>query len=148
MHALTNELEFAQECGFNCGLLLDSWHWHHAGATTDDGSCTYLVTFRLDLSGTTTPPTAKVQVRSTFNSFCDDCNPLSLQAGQTWTSTLPLKPGSYRYKYATDSTQAGFEIVPQACSADPSQSDADRTRPLTVTAAAQTLPLIKFGACP
>jgi sugar phosphate isomerase/epimerase len=29
-------LEFAQECGFNCGLLLDSWHWHHAGATTDD----------------------------------------------------------------------------------------------------------------
>jgi sugar phosphate isomerase/epimerase len=29
-------LEFAQECGFNCGLLLDSWHWHHAGATPDD----------------------------------------------------------------------------------------------------------------
>jgi sugar phosphate isomerase/epimerase len=29
-------LEFAQECGFNVGLLLDSWHWHHAGATTAD----------------------------------------------------------------------------------------------------------------
>lgn len=29
-------LEFAQECGFNCGLLLDSWHWHHAGATPED----------------------------------------------------------------------------------------------------------------
>jgi sugar phosphate isomerase/epimerase len=29
-------LEFAQECGFNCGLLLDSWHWHHAGATPAD----------------------------------------------------------------------------------------------------------------
>lgn len=29
-------LEFAQECGPNLGLLLDSWHWHHAGATTDD----------------------------------------------------------------------------------------------------------------
>ena len=29
-------LEFAQECGFNCGLLLDSWHWHHAGATVED----------------------------------------------------------------------------------------------------------------
>jgi sugar phosphate isomerase/epimerase len=29
-------LEFAQECGFNCGLLLDSWHWHHAGATAAD----------------------------------------------------------------------------------------------------------------
>ena len=29
-------LEFAKECGENVGLLLDSWHWHHAGATTQD----------------------------------------------------------------------------------------------------------------
>ena len=29
-------LEFARECGENVGLLLDSWHWHHAGATTQD----------------------------------------------------------------------------------------------------------------
>jgi sugar phosphate isomerase/epimerase len=29
-------LEFAQECGPNLGLLLDSWHWHHAGATPAD----------------------------------------------------------------------------------------------------------------
>lgn len=29
-------LEFAKECGNNVGLLLDSWHWHHAGATPDD----------------------------------------------------------------------------------------------------------------
>jgi sugar phosphate isomerase/epimerase len=29
-------LEFAKECGPNVGLLLDSWHWHHAGATTQD----------------------------------------------------------------------------------------------------------------
>jgi sugar phosphate isomerase/epimerase len=29
-------LAFAKECGPNVGLLLDSWHWYHAGATTDD----------------------------------------------------------------------------------------------------------------
>ncbi|HVW87689.1 MAG TPA: sugar phosphate isomerase/epimerase family protein [Bryobacteraceae bacterium] len=29
-------LAFAKECGSNCGLLLDTWHWHHAGATVDD----------------------------------------------------------------------------------------------------------------
>jgi sugar phosphate isomerase/epimerase len=29
-------LEFAKECGPNIGLLLDVWHWHHAGATTSD----------------------------------------------------------------------------------------------------------------
>jgi sugar phosphate isomerase/epimerase len=29
-------LELAKECGPNLGLLLDSWHWHHAGATVQD----------------------------------------------------------------------------------------------------------------
>lgn len=29
-------LEFAKECGPNVGLLLDSWHWHHAGAKVSD----------------------------------------------------------------------------------------------------------------
>lgn len=29
-------LEFIQEAGPNCGMLLDSWHWHYAGATTAD----------------------------------------------------------------------------------------------------------------
>lgn len=32
-----NEMHsFAKECGANCGLMLDSWHWHHAGATPED----------------------------------------------------------------------------------------------------------------
>ncbi len=29
-------LEFAKDCGPNIGLLLDVWHWYHAGATTAD----------------------------------------------------------------------------------------------------------------
>jgi sugar phosphate isomerase/epimerase len=29
-------LEFAEECGPNVGLILDAWHWYHAGATVDD----------------------------------------------------------------------------------------------------------------
>jgi len=29
-------LEFAKECGPMVGLELDSWHWHHAGATVKD----------------------------------------------------------------------------------------------------------------
>ena len=29
-------LDFAKECGPNVGLLLDSWHWHHAGAKPSD----------------------------------------------------------------------------------------------------------------
>ena len=33
---MNDTLEFAKECGDNLGLLLDVWHWHHAGATVDD----------------------------------------------------------------------------------------------------------------
>jgi sugar phosphate isomerase/epimerase len=29
-------LEFVKECGPNIGVMLDSWHWHHAGATPAD----------------------------------------------------------------------------------------------------------------
>ena len=29
-------VEFAAACGPNVGVLLDSWHWHHAGATLAD----------------------------------------------------------------------------------------------------------------
>lgn len=33
---MNDMLAFAKECGPNVGLLLDSWHWHHARATTGD----------------------------------------------------------------------------------------------------------------
>jgi sugar phosphate isomerase/epimerase len=33
---MNDMLEFARECGPNFGLLLDVWHWHHAGATAAD----------------------------------------------------------------------------------------------------------------
>jgi sugar phosphate isomerase/epimerase len=33
---MNDMLAFAKECGPNVGLLLDSWHWHHAGATPAD----------------------------------------------------------------------------------------------------------------
>jgi len=36
IYRMDEMLEFARECGANVGLLLDSWHWHHAGATIAD----------------------------------------------------------------------------------------------------------------
>lgn len=33
---MNDMLAFAKECGPNVGLLLDVWHWHHAGGTTAD----------------------------------------------------------------------------------------------------------------
>lgn len=36
IYRMDEALEFAQSCGENVGLTLDSWHWHWAGATTAD----------------------------------------------------------------------------------------------------------------
>ncbi len=33
---MNDMLAFARECGPNVGLLLDTWHWHHVGATPAD----------------------------------------------------------------------------------------------------------------
>ena len=35
-YRLNEMLEFAESCGPNVGVLLDSWHWHHAGSSIQD----------------------------------------------------------------------------------------------------------------
>lgn len=36
IYRMDEMLAMAKDCGSNCGLMLDSWHWHHADATVDD----------------------------------------------------------------------------------------------------------------
>lgn len=36
IYRMDEMVEFAKECGPNVGVLLDSWHWRHAGGTVDD----------------------------------------------------------------------------------------------------------------
>ncbi len=33
---MNDAVDFAKEIGPNIGIVLDAWHWHHSGATTDD----------------------------------------------------------------------------------------------------------------
>lgn len=33
---MNDAVDFAKEIGPNIGVVLDSWHWHHSGATVDD----------------------------------------------------------------------------------------------------------------
>lgn len=33
---MNDAVEFAKEIGPNVGVVLDAWHWHHSGATTND----------------------------------------------------------------------------------------------------------------
>jgi sugar phosphate isomerase/epimerase len=36
IYRMDEMLELAKDVGANAGLMLDSWHWHHAGATVQD----------------------------------------------------------------------------------------------------------------
>ncbi len=36
IYKMNDAVDFAKECGPNIGVVLDSWHWHHSGSTTDD----------------------------------------------------------------------------------------------------------------
>ena len=36
IYRMDEMLDLAKDSGPNAGLMLDSWHWHHAGATTQD----------------------------------------------------------------------------------------------------------------
>jgi sugar phosphate isomerase/epimerase len=36
IYRMDEMLELAEDCGPNVGVLLDSWHWHHAEGTVDD----------------------------------------------------------------------------------------------------------------
>lgn len=36
IYRMDEMLQLAKDCGPNAGLMLDSWHWHHAGASIQD----------------------------------------------------------------------------------------------------------------
>jgi sugar phosphate isomerase/epimerase len=36
IYKMNDAVDFAKELGPNIGVVLDSWHWHHSGATVDD----------------------------------------------------------------------------------------------------------------
>ncbi len=113
--------------------------------TSDDGSCQYGVTFQVDMNGVALAATDIVYVQSTFNQWCGNCNPMtdSDQDG-IWTVTLPLKPGTYEYKYTTNGWDGLIEDVPLACDVTGGQFG---NRGFTLDTAPLTLPLHAFGVC-
>lgn len=122
---------------------------YNAGANMNDGSCLYNVTFLVDMTGNDPAAGEIPQIDASFNTFCNGCNALTKSSmSDVWTSTLPLAPGTYQFKYARNAAMPpAYEMVPVTCSADASLPAGDRTRPLTVTAAPQTLLLVHFGSC-
>ena len=74
----------------------------------------YDVTFSVDMSGEGLAGGDVVYVSGSFNGWCQWCNPLVNSGADVWTTTLPINPGSYEYKYQLNGW-ASQEAVPAEC---------------------------------
>jgi beta-glucanase (GH16 family) len=76
---------------------------YNSQAVSDDGSCTYNVTFEVDMSCSATTINDAVYVTGPFCSWCGDGFPLAdADSDGVWTGTYPFAPGDIEYKYMVD----------------------------------------------
>ncbi len=121
-------------------------------ASEDDGSCTYAVTFEVDMSDVSFDPVDGVSVRGTFRSVLKGSNAFDASLTDTgtddiWSVTIDLAPGIYEYVYAIEGAMQE-ETVPRGCDAAGAFDPATGARFLMVSTEAQTLGTVPFGGCP
>ena len=86
---------------------------YNSEATVDDGTCTFNVTFRVDMNAFTGAAYGGVFVNGTFNTWCGNCNPMSdADADGVWEVTLPLVAGTIEYKFTLDGWTQQEEFQP------------------------------------
>lgn len=84
-------------------------------ATADDGSCSYWVTFSLDL-GAVEPNSNGIHLAGDFQSWNPSSTALVLNEGGIWEAQAMLIPGqSYAYKFMNGNAWGLDESVPEAC---------------------------------
>jgi hypothetical protein len=70
-------------------------------AVEEDGSCIYNITMRVDMQFVVDPFTTP-EINGTFNGWCGNCQPMTLDAGTVWMVDFPVQAGSYEFKFAAD----------------------------------------------
>ena len=113
-------------------------------ATIDDGSCSYLVTLRLDMSQQEVSPNG-VHVAGSFQGWSPAGTPMSTQGMSLYTITLQLANGAHQFIYINDNDWAGQETVPAECGADNGLGGYNRE--VVVAGANMTLDVVCFGSC-
>ena len=114
-------------------------------AVDDDGSCTYLITFQVDMSNETIDPLGAF-VAGNFNGFDPGATPLSDAGGGVYSATVTLQQGqSLLYKFLNGPDFAGAESVPGDCGEDDGFGGNNRT--FTVPANDAVIDLQCFGLC-
>ncbi|MBI1265937.1 MAG: family 16 glycosylhydrolase [Cryomorphaceae bacterium] len=80
------------------------------GANTDDGSCVYATTFRVNTSELGLLPTDVVHLNSTFNGWCGTCNPMIEAQPNEWETTVNLPVGNHEYKFTVNGWSGEIEM--------------------------------------
>ena len=82
-------------------------------ATSDNGSCTYSVSFAVDMSEASLGADDRAYVNGQFNGWCGTCNPMSHSGtGDIWEVVLPLAVGEYEYKFTGEWLGISGEYTP------------------------------------
>lgn len=122
----------------------------NAAANVDDGSCTYDVTFTVDLSKVSLMETDVIYVSGDFQSklgqpdWCIDCAPMTDLGSRVYTKTIALPRGTYAYAFHVNA-RAPRETVPESCGVPLGRFV---NRPLVVNDAPVDLGTVLFSACP
>ncbi|WP_306643192.1 family 16 glycosylhydrolase [Sanyastnella coralliicola] len=124
---------------------------YDANATSDNGSCLYATTFRVDMSQMGLSPSDQVHLNGTFNSWCGVCNQLSdPDEDNIYEITLDLPVGNHEYKFTTNGWSGAIEYFPvgTSCTATTYGNDEVFTNRITQQMGAPLiLDVVCFNSC-
>lgn len=119
-------------------------------ATSNDGSCLYLVSFAVDLNEAAAAGQTAF-LNGTFNNWCGSCTPMADPDGDgVWEVGVNLPPGSHEYKFTTEGWAGLIEEFPVGASCTNTTYDGPTiytNRVVNVGAAPLTIPTVCFNAC-
>lgn len=118
---------------------------YNPAATQDDGSCTYNLTFTVDMTQQTVDA-AGVHLVGNFQGFDSEATPLTDIGGGLWSITLPFVAGQVlEFKYINGNVFGQDENVPAACGVDNGFGGFNRT--YTTTASDASIAAHCYGFC-
>jgi hypothetical protein len=129
----------------------DSMTIQHCFNTCEsDGTCPPAseITFSVDMSNFTAGlgESDTVYLNGNFNGWCGECNPMSDNGDDIWSTTIPLTDGIYQYKFTVNGwdTQEQFSEVIEDCTV----ADGDFVnRTLSVASENIILPTVYWNLC-
>jgi len=81
-------------------------------ANVNNGSCEYLITFKVDMNNTSVNYTVP-EVNGTFNDWCGACWPMTDQDGDNiWEKEVVMLEGYYEFKFSSDNWSQSESLDP------------------------------------